>query len=73
MKFAYVKWIDACSVDTEIREENIPREMIMETAGILVKSDHEGVIIAQDLLDDGRYRQTISIPKLYIKKKKILK
>lgn len=75
-KFAKITWNDACGSDGYTKDGNdIPRSMILETVGHIVKEDKHGVIVAQDYItgENPRFRQTLSIPKAYIVKKTMLK
>ena len=73
-KCIWVKWCDATSQKGSFcKGEDFAREMIIESCGILIKSDEQGVLMAQDYsTHDDVYRDSLSIPRDYIIKKKIL-
>lgn len=75
-KLVWVRWVDSCFMGEHWRtisdgdlDEN---GFLMESAGILIRDDSVGLLIATDLdPDDGKFRYTCFIPKAMVRKKKV--
>lgn len=67
-----VEWLDASSYNEPHTAEWLKREsrpLLVITIGFLISSENNTVIIGQELIPkDGVYRDTMVIPKRYIRK-----
>ena len=60
---AWVRWFDASYQRGECAREELVRRVELESAGILIQEDAEGVSIALDRYEgDGTYRYIEHIP-----------
>ena len=70
MKIVYVEWRDACWQEEVESAEECVEYISMITVGVLVRETKRAVILAQDWDEDGGFRNTASIPKSNIVRKK---
>ncbi len=79
-KIIWVKWEDATGSSDSYNDDDFDgkfgRSLMIESAGILVRDDEESIVITQDTWRGEQTGKTIrrtplSIPKAYIREKKI--
>ena len=78
-KIVYVKWNDAHSKEKWFKEKDFDnkksRQWIVESAGILIKDDSEGIVLSPFTTKEWGERESrdnLVIPKSYIIEKRIL-
>lgn len=76
IKIAIIEWVDATyyKADYICEGEEIPivEPKTLYTVGILIGETEDCVAICQDVIDEGMGRMILSIPKISIKKLKII-
>ena len=76
IKIAIIKWTDAtyykCDYICEGEDIPIVNPKTLFTVGILVGETEDCVVICQDIIEEGMGRMILSIPKISIKKLKII-
>lgn len=75
-KLIWVRWVDACFMSDGWRcpdDENLKEAgMMVESGGLLMRDDENGLLIATDYdPDDGTFRHVSFVPRGMIRKKKV--
>lgn len=77
IKIAIIQWVDSTyyKCDYICEGENIPivEPKTLYTVGILIGETNDCVAICQDVIEEGMARMVLSIPKISIKKMKVIK
>ena len=74
MKIVKILWLDASYTDRSIVPQDIPSPLVLESVGWLVQEKKESISIAQEICkEENTYRHTITIPRKYIKKMRVIK
>lgn len=68
----WVQWCDVYMDHGPVALEHFNADgILIESAGLLIKETKKSIILAFDYyMEDNKYRELVSIPKIYIKKMK---
>lgn len=72
MKIVYIEWIDSIS-QSGWRHDTAPGDMMIKSAGILIKETKEFITISTSSAGAGSFESPLSIPKCAISERKTIK
>ena len=67
MTVVYIRWQDACEIEGEVEEDELPAPVIFESVGKLSKETDDYIVLCRDYDPEwNMYGSPLCIPKAYV-------